>query len=127
MRRAVGLWGITGIAHTVATDRVPVQAQECCEGGSLLDLITRGSSYSKGKRLYCYCDALRWMTQAAKALEYLHEGNPQVALHAATLLARRWLLLDLFALQTAAVTESLFMGGCDATCLRVLLWWPSCP
>ena len=54
-----------------------LQAQEYCEGGSLLSIISRGSSYSKGKRLYSHCDALRWMTQAAKALQYLHESNPQ--------------------------------------------------
>jgi serine/threonine protein kinase len=58
--------------------RYLLQAQEYCEGGSLLSLISRGGSFATGKRLYSYCDALRWMTQAAKALQYLHESNPQV-------------------------------------------------
>jgi len=32
----------------------------------------------KGKRLYAFADALRWATQCAKALQYLHESQPQV-------------------------------------------------
>jgi serine/threonine protein kinase len=55
-----------------------MQAQECCEGGSLADLLWRAAKSGAGKRLYNYGDALRWMSQTAKALQYLHESSPQV-------------------------------------------------
>lgn len=32
----------------------------------------------RGKRLYSYEDALRWATQSARALQYMHEAKPQV-------------------------------------------------
>ena len=54
-----------------------VQAQQCCEGGSLQTVINR-AAYGTGKRHYAYTDALRWATQVAKALQYLHESRPQV-------------------------------------------------
>jgi hypothetical protein len=59
---------------------VKVQAQECCEGGSLNKVIAQAAYGGTGNRLYDYQDALRWMTQAAKALQYLHESNPQVCI-----------------------------------------------
>ena len=54
-----------------------LQAQECCEGGSLRRLIEKAAS-GTGKRLYAYRDALRWSSQVADALAYLHNHNPQV-------------------------------------------------
>eukprot|EP00892_Ulva_mutabilis_P009310 jgi/Ulvmu1/6751/UM030_0086.1 len=53
-------------------------AQECCDGGSLMSLMIRAAGSGLGKRLYSYPDALRWVTQAAKAIAYLHESHPQV-------------------------------------------------
>lgn len=42
-----------------------MQAQECCEGGSLRALIDSAAAswHPSGKRLYSYTDALRWCTQ----------------------------------------------------------------
>jgi serine/threonine protein kinase len=63
--------------HRRVSARVRLQAQECCDGGSLRRLIERAAT-STGRRLYLYADALRWCTQTAEALQYLHEANPQV-------------------------------------------------
>ena len=58
------------------TSRRP-QAQEICTGGSLSMMISRAATLTT-KRLYAYADALRWATQVARALQYLHESQPQV-------------------------------------------------
>ena len=55
-----------------------MQAQECCDGGSLMSLMMKAAGSGTGKRLYSYLDALRWVTQAAKAIQYLHDSRPQV-------------------------------------------------
>lgn len=54
-----------------------MQVQQCCEGGSLADVLNR-AAYASSKRHYSYGDALRWATQTAKALQYLHEAQPQI-------------------------------------------------
>jgi serine/threonine protein kinase len=55
-----------------------MQAQECCEGGSIGKLIQLGSINVGKKRLYSYHDAWRWSLQIAKAVQYMHESNPRV-------------------------------------------------
>jgi serine/threonine protein kinase len=55
-----------------------MQAQEYCEGGTLKMLIQRAAATGVGKRLYSYGDAARWCSQTARALQYLHEANPQL-------------------------------------------------
>ena len=54
-----------------------MQAQEWCEGEPLGELL-RAAAAARGKRLYSYHDTLRWVTQAAKALQFLHDCSPQV-------------------------------------------------
>lgn len=55
-----------------------MQAQECCEGGSIEKLVRDASVKVGGKRLYSYHDAWRWSLQTAKALQYMHESSPRV-------------------------------------------------
>lgn len=51
--------------------------QEYCPGGSLRDLIVKQMS-CPWKPLYSNVDAVRWMLQVAKALQYLHGGRPKL-------------------------------------------------
>lgn len=51
--------------------------QELCTGGTLRDLIFRQMTISSGV-LYSLADALRWVTDVARALHYLHSRSPRV-------------------------------------------------
>jgi serine/threonine protein kinase len=52
---------------------------ELCEGGSLGDLLDRAPlARAHSRTLFQTSDALRWATQLAGALEYLHSRDPQV-------------------------------------------------
>lgn len=55
-----------------------MQAQECCEGGSIAKLVRRATVRVGKKRLYSYHDAWRWSLQIAKALQYMHDSSPRV-------------------------------------------------
>ena len=51
-----------------------MQAQECCDGGSLRALIDKAAAtwHPSGKRMYSYGDALRWCIQVWLAQSRAH-------------------------------------------------------
>ena len=51
--------------------------QEFMNGGTLKKMVTR--QMMKAGRLYSNEDALRWVTDVARALQYLHNSKPTVS------------------------------------------------
>jgi serine/threonine protein kinase len=79
--------GVHANGSTIADlQSTTINVVEHASAGSLRDFIHRSmakEAEKKGARLYSYCDALRWMTQAGKGLQFLHGNRPDPLLHGA--------------------------------------------